>query len=135
MPTRVYLPFPPSLNCITAVYKGRKIKSKRGREFFEDAARIIKMQSPKRVAGYFRFEMLFVPPTKALRDVDNYVKPALDALVQNGVVDDDSMCVTYKATKSEKPEHGSEIPGVYIKIYATEPIKACEAVASFRKGR
>ena len=85
------LPFPPSVNQITAVVRGRKITSKRGREYRREAVEAIRRQyDSKPIAGRLHVVIELYPPDRRRRDVDNSNKAPLDAMTCAGVYEDDS---------------------------------------------
>lgn len=84
------LPFPPAVNNITAVVRGRKITSKRGRQYREAAVSAIHAQyrgAP--LAGRLAVTLVLIPPCRRKRDIDNYSKACLDAITAAGVWLDD----------------------------------------------
>lgn len=88
---RLQLPFPPSVNQITAVVRGRKITSKRGREYRKEALEAIRQQfSDRALTGRLHVVIELYPPDRRRRDVDNSNKAPLDALTCAGVYEDDS---------------------------------------------
>ena len=107
------LPFPPSVNNYTAIVHGRKILSKRGREWQKQAEADLLMQKPGRIAGEFEIEIEYVQPDRRRRDVDNLNKPILDALVKAGITSDDSDCIRMTATKQPADKNKA---GAYITI-------------------
>ena len=88
----IILPWPPTINTYYAVVRGRKILSKRGRQFKVDAQYAMLEQKTKKLNGSSYFvRILAFPPDKRKRDIDNILKPILDALVNYGAIQDDSM--------------------------------------------
>lgn len=86
------IPFPPSVNNITAVAKGRKIMSKRGRQFKKDAVAAIKAQYRGPVqTGRLALRLTLYPPCRRKRDIDNYSKGVLDAITAANVWADDEL--------------------------------------------
>lgn len=75
------LPFPPSVNHITAVVRGRKIKSKRGREYQAESVVLIKGQyKGRQLTGRLSVQIEIYPPCRRRRDIDNYSKGVLDSI-------------------------------------------------------
>ncbi len=86
------LPFPPSVNSIWRAFRGRNIKSKRGREYDARADVCLQQQQPlPRFTQPVSVEAAFGRPDKRRRDLDNHAKAVLDALTRNGVLEDDSL--------------------------------------------
>lgn len=104
---RLTLPFPPSVNMITTIARGRKITSKRGRAYRNQALCIIKQNNIKLIdAKRLRVELNLYPPTKAKRDIDNYCKAVLDVLSVGGVYSDDSIIYELNIKKLEPVKPG-----------------------------
>lgn len=71
-----------------SIGRGRVIISKDGREYRE---RVISLcRGCKRLTGPLWVRIEFYPPDKRRRDLDNLLKPLLDALAYGGVYEDDS---------------------------------------------
>lgn len=84
------LPFPPAVNNITAVVRNRKITSKRGRQYREDAVQSIQEQHQGApLTGRLAVKLVLIPPCRRKRDIDNYSKACLDAITAAGVWLDD----------------------------------------------
>jgi len=84
------LPFPPTVNNITAVVRGRKITSKRGRQYREQAMQLIKEQyDDAPLSGRLSVRIELHPPCRRTRDIDNYSKAPLDAITKAGLWLDD----------------------------------------------
>ena len=90
---RLELPWPPSMNHYWRNVSGRTLISKEGRLYRE------RIQAQAIAEGWSlwlgRSERLAVrinaiPPDKRRRDLDNMLKPMLDALTHAGLWDDDS---------------------------------------------
>ena len=101
------LPFPPAVNNITAVVRGRKITSQRGRQYRADAVARIKEQYRGPVlAGRLAVKLVIIPPCRRKRDIDNYSKAALDAITAAGVWQDDSQVDQLTIIRGEKAPGG-----------------------------
>lgn len=85
------LPLPPSINSYHATFQGRRIISKAGREFKKVIADYCLLNRVPQF-GSSRLSMcLFIHPRdKRINDLSNRLKALEDALVQAGVMDDDS---------------------------------------------
>lgn len=86
------LPYPPSVNHLYATVRGRRIKSREGKAFDQLAAYQLALQHVRGISGRVkvRYEV-GRPKTPARRDVANLEKALSDALVSNGVIQDDSL--------------------------------------------
>jgi len=76
------MPFPPSVNGYWRTFQNRQIISKRGREYRIAAIASISAQglSGEKLSGRLSVYVRMHPPTRARRDLDNYLKAALDAI-------------------------------------------------------
>lgn len=99
------LPFPPSVNTYYTVARGRKILSKKGREYkamclpgFDDWGEPLECD--------IWLTLIFTMPDKRRRDLDNYFKAVLDLLTDGGVYKDDSQVVSIHAIKEEVEKPG-----------------------------
>lgn len=92
------LPFPPSVNGYwrspnKGASRGRTLVSERGRAFQAEAIAQVMEQlrrRPKPISADISVAVVFYPPTKARRDLDNFFKALFDAMTQAGVWLDDS---------------------------------------------
>ena len=85
------LPCPPSMNTYWRNFRGRTVLSKKGREFKQLVQEyVIDNQVPKFGDQRLSVIMVFRPRDKRVCDIDNRIKPVLDALQDAGVYDDDS---------------------------------------------
>lgn len=86
------LPWPPTVNNLYPVNKGRKLLSHEGRLYADTAAMCLYAQGiPARPAqGPLTVTVELHAPDARRRDVDNYNKAILDALVRSHVVVDDN---------------------------------------------
>ena len=84
------LPYPPTVNTYTAVFRGRKILSAKGREYQADVmASILQNGKPNTMRGRIRVQIQASPPDRRQRDIDNIVKPILDCLQKSAVFEND----------------------------------------------
>jgi len=103
------LPWPPTVNNYYTVARGRKIISKKGRQFKKDCFLHIipafkKMDGP--LVGDLILTIGVCMPDKRRRDLDNLLKPILDVLGLYGVYEDDSQIVDLRI-RSVEGEKGS----------------------------
>lgn len=84
------LPFPPSVNGYWRTpnkgsSRGRTLVSERGRAFQAEAIAQVMEQlrrRPKPISADISVAVVFYPPTKARRDLDNFFKAMFDAMTQ-----------------------------------------------------
>lgn len=111
----VQLPYPPSANHLRIPVRGRLISSKEYRDWQEQAVWLIK-RAMTPVEQYPITVWITLHTRNSRRDIDNAVKPTLDALVKAGILKDDNLAcvnrlfVTYQPGKTEC---------VYVSIEAT----------------
>ena len=82
------IPYPPSVNRVWRQYKGRTILAAAGREFREQVKAIVGTVQP--MSGHLEVVLELYPRDKRVRDIDNPIKAAFDALTHAGVWNDDS---------------------------------------------
>lgn len=102
------LPIPPSMNRYwRSIDRGRVIISKEGREYRE---RVIALcRGCKRLTGPLWVRIEFYPPDKRRRDLDNLLKPLLDALAYGGVYEDDSQIDRLEISRCFDDRHKGEV--------------------------
>lgn len=91
------MPFPPSVNTVTAVVRGRKITSAKGRQYRKEAvSSIAEQHTGPPLTGRLDVTVVLMPPDRRQRDIDNYSKACLDAITAAGVWGDDDQvdCLT-----------------------------------------
>lgn len=119
---RIELPWPPGNNHLFSVFRGRKIKSKKGREYTEVVTQqIIKSNQQYQLAGRLKVKILAYPPTRARRDLDNLFKAPLDSLTKAGVIADDSLIDDVRMVRCEVVRGGK------LEIIITELEATCAA--------
>jgi len=90
-PLQFTLPWPPSVNHYYAVFRGRKIMSKAGRDYQKAAALSVLEQvgRPETILGPVELRIVAYVPDRRKRDLSNLVKPPEDALVHARLIGDD----------------------------------------------
>jgi len=102
------MPYPPTVNTYYRAVNGRNIMSKKGRQYKKDCAVLIKRpKSPLTGDAYLTIDATM--PDKRRRDIDNILKPILDALTDCGIYEDDSQVVELTIRKSSKIVKGGGI--------------------------
>lgn len=98
------LPWGPSVNTYRAIVRNRFITSKKGREY--RASVIARMHQlnlhGELLSGDLAIDVKLFPPTLRKYDVDNYLKPILDALTHAEFWGDDSQVVKLTVEKRQK---------------------------------
>ena len=106
MPT-YQLPYPPSANRIWRTHKGRTLLSKNARDYRKAVTWCLRTAQAIRLEGRLSVEITVHPPDKRRRDIDNVVKPILDALQYAGLYDDDSQIDRLLVQRSEQVAGGN----------------------------
>lgn len=90
---RVTLPgFPPSTNHLYATVRGRRVKTKAYRTWRAGAAMVIRAEAARQDGWIYHDPYYVQIEARGLnrnRDLDNIVKPILDAVVESGAIVDD----------------------------------------------
>lgn len=115
--TLVIPAFPPSANHMYAPNgrNGGRVHTRELVEFFNVAALAWRQQGRPTLddtSSRYRVSILFNPPNKRCYDLDNRIKPTLDALTKAGAWRDDRYVVEIAAKK------GAPFPGGGVQIYA-----------------
>ena len=85
------LPFPLSVNNLFFNTKRGRVKTTRYQAWLQEVSSVLKSQGLVYVPGDVSVEILVIKPDRRRRDLDNMAKSIIDALVLNGVIDDDSL--------------------------------------------
>lgn len=97
------IPFPPSANHIWRAGNGRTYRSKEYKIFLNNVcvAWLTTNRAGWRTDRFYKVEIDLYPQDRRKFDVDNRIKPTLDALTNANVWNDDSQVVSVTATKRE----------------------------------
>jgi Holliday junction resolvase RusA-like endonuclease len=71
--------------------KRGRVKTTKYQAWLREVSSVIKSQGLVYIPGPVSVEILIIKPDRRRRDLDNMAKSVLDALVLNGVIDDDSL--------------------------------------------
>lgn len=83
------LPYPPTVNTYWRRVGNKTLLSARAREYRADVAARVAYRV-KRFDGPVKVTVVFRPPDRRTRDIDNLPKALLDSLTHAGVLGDDS---------------------------------------------
>ena len=86
----VELPYPPSTNHYWRQFRGRAIISREGRLYRQRVHDILLAKIDRPADGPLTCTIALRPPDRRRRDLDNTLKPMLDALQHASVYEDDS---------------------------------------------
>jgi crossover junction endodeoxyribonuclease RusA len=97
------LPYPPSINHYWRHVGPRTLISREGRTFRTNVCALLGGGGPRKppVGGRIALAMDAFPPDGRRRDLDNLLKPSLDALQHAGVYEDDSQVDLLVARRRE----------------------------------
>ena len=103
------LPWPPSVNVWTRVFKGRKILTKKGREYRKAVAQAMESLNlaQESIQEPLAVSLVLNPPTLRRYDIDNFTKSLFDALTHCGFWGDDEQVVRLLIEKGEKTPPGN----------------------------
>lgn len=104
--TTLDLPWPPSVNHCFSVVRGRPVLSKDVRVYRQVVRSILRSARMKPLLGPLMIRIDAFPPDRRRRDLDNILKPLLDALEHGGAFCDDSQIVILRARKLEQTSGG-----------------------------
>jgi len=102
---RLTLPYPPTGNHSYATVGKRRVLTDRASRFRKVVASEVLAQRSRQLAGDVQVSITLHPPDRRRRDIDNPVKPLLDALTMAGVWSDDSQ------VRRLRVEFGERTPG------------------------
>jgi Holliday junction resolvase RusA-like endonuclease len=85
------LPFPLSVNNLFFNTKRGRVKTTRYQKWLLEVGALLKSQGIVKIYGPILLKILIIKPDRRRRDLDNYLKALIDALVLNGVMEDDSL--------------------------------------------
>jgi crossover junction endodeoxyribonuclease RusA len=95
---KLTLPYPPTVNHYWGQVGSKKFLGKKGKEFRESVFLCVYSAQEGRLNARLHMEVYLYPPDNRKRDVDNVLKPLLDALEHAGTYENDSqidkLCVT-----------------------------------------
>ncbi len=108
------LPFPPTTNNLFFNLPGRRggrAPTKGYKAWKFKAAVAIRQQAPMAVAGAVMLSIVLGRPDRRRRDLSNYIKALEDALVQHGLIEDDSMVQNLSVS-------WGSTPGATVRVWA-----------------
>ena len=108
----VKLPWPPTINHYYTIARGRKVLSKWARVYKQQCAvELILQDAPKNITARLEVNIDAYPPDKRKRDLDNIIKPLLDAIQDYGMFDDEQIDIL-RIRRREK--------GGYVRVHISE---------------
>jgi len=113
---KLKLPYPPTVNHYWGQLGSKKFLGKKGKEFREAVFLCAYNARKGALNARLHMEVYLYPPDKRKRDVDNVLKPLLDALEHAGVYENDSQIDKLCITRREVVPNGS----CYVEIKAID---------------
>lgn len=115
------LPWPPSVTGMWRAIKGRNVLSERYRLWRAAASKALVAQKPKPVIGPVRVTIVLSPPDARGFDLDSRVKPILELLAANRIIDGDGHLTVRELNVSAADGFGSgRLSGARITILPIE---------------
>ena len=112
----VDLPYPPTVNHYWLASGHRRYIGPAGQRFRKDAYYLIKAaqraHKPANSLLEVSVSLEVYPPDRRRRDLDNILKPILDALQHSGVIEDDSQVAELIVRRCERKPGG----GIRVKV-------------------
>lgn len=106
------LPWPPTANLIWRHVRGATYSSAKYQQFTAMVFLLVRQQLPRRFVRYcwpIRVEIDLYPPTRQKSDIDNRIKPTLDALTRAGVWEDDSLVAELRVRRMKVVKNGKAV--------------------------
>lgn len=95
MPELIIIPIKPIT--VNQAWKGEKYKTPKYKQWRQDVCCLVPRR--KKLIKWCKIELDFYIKYYSMTDVDNLIKPTLDALQEVGVLEDDKYVVSVLATK------------------------------------
>lgn len=96
--TTLSLPFPPSVNRLWRVGKGKRVyKDPSYTRWIAQCEAEIFAQRLTPILGSYRLQIDATRPDKRKRDIDNIIKAVSDVLQHTGIIENDHLCVEVTA--------------------------------------
>ena len=110
----IVLPWPPSANRYWRTWHGRTCKSTEAKRYQRDVADVVRGKVPL-LSGGVILQLLFHPPDRRRRDLDNMLKVIIDAL-EGYVYENDSQVLLLVAARMDRID---KVPGLAL-VHAAE---------------
>lgn len=115
MKLTINLPYPPTVNTYYATVKGRRVLSKKGREYkISVLHEILSLGDYKFRSGKILIHIKLYVPDRRKRDIDNAVKSLLDSIVYADLIKDDSLVFKLIVEKFDYDEENNNFCTVQI---------------------
>lgn len=118
---RIELPWPPSANSIWRRSGRRMHLSAKALRYHADVmAAVLAVRADRKLAGRICVSLAAYPPDRRKRDIDNLVKPTLDALTKAGVWLDDEQVEELTIRRLNVSRGGKLVAEIYERKAACE---------------
>jgi crossover junction endodeoxyribonuclease RusA len=107
------LPYPPSINHYWLASGHRRYISKAGKAFRREVYCLVKAARAVRLVGDVAVHVELYPPDRRRRDIDNVIKPLLDALQYAEVFKDDCQVAELTVIRSGLVKNGRSVVTVH----------------------
>ena len=106
--TSYQLPYPPTMNSYWQKWRGKIVLSNAGRQYKQDVIAAVGPQPPRLTGDLCVMVQVWMPDRKK-RDIDNLLKPLLDACTAADVWGDDSQIAALSIAKLGVRKPGATI--------------------------
>lgn len=104
---KLSLPFPPSVNHYWGQFGKQRFIGKKGKEFRLAVAEACLEEEVQALEGPLSIHITLFPPDKRARDIDNVIKPLLDAMEHAGCFENDNQITELHIMRKEVQKGGS----------------------------
>ena len=104
---KLSLPFPPSVNHYWGQFGKQRFIGKKGKEFRLAVAEACLEEEVQALDGPLSVHITLCPPDKRTRDIDNVIKPLLDAMEHAGCFENDNQIVELHIMRKDVQKGGS----------------------------
>ena len=103
---KLTLPYPPTVNHYWGQLGSKKFLGKKGKEFRQEVIIAVYNARQGGLNARLHVEVYLYPPDNRKRDLDNVLKPLLDAMEHAGVYENDSQIDKLCITRMETTKNG-----------------------------
>jgi crossover junction endodeoxyribonuclease RusA len=116
----LFLPYPPSVNTYWNFNGSRRFLTAKANKFKADVFSAFVLSEHKGFQSQrVSLTVHLYPPDKRVRDIDNVLKPLLDAFTQAGVFDDDSQVDRLLVVRKQQQKGGG------CRVIIDTPVENC----------
>lgn len=125
----IKIPYPPTINSYWGFKGNRRFLTAKARQFKEDVAKAV-LGFPNLGGSRLSIKITLHAPDRRVRDIDNVLKPTLDALVQAGLFKDDGQVDRLLVIRGDVEKNGCAV----LDIAETNTQNADNAVTGVKGG-